>query len=146
VQQRRRRDDPSGQHVHAVVDNDATHKHPKVRNRGLFAKLTKRRLARGVLRSVEELKTAIERCLAETNIDPRPFIGKKKPATILAAVKRGHQMLDSNPRLSALIPTAQQYRHCHAQLQKKRNQPRRHKGHEASTKKKIIPKRTFQNL
>jgi hypothetical protein len=48
-----------------------------------------------VFRSVEELKAAIERFLAETNLDPRPFVWTKKPAEILAAVKRGHQVLDS---------------------------------------------------
>ena len=109
---------PAGKHVHAIVDNYATHKHPKVREwllahpwwtfhftptsaswlnavEGFFAKLTNRRLARGVFRSVEELKGAIERFLAETNQDPRPFRWTKKPNQIIAAVKRGHQVLDS---------------------------------------------------
>ncbi len=109
---------PAGKLVHAIVDNYATHKHPKVREwqaahpwwtihftptsaswlnavEGYFAKLTKRRLARGVFRSVEELKAAIERFVAETNLNPSPFIWTKNPATILAAVKRGHQVLDS---------------------------------------------------
>jgi transposase len=62
---------------------------------GFFAKLTKRRLSRGVFRSIEDLKEAIDRFLAETNQDPRPFIWTKKPSSILAAVKRGHQVLDS---------------------------------------------------
>ena len=109
---------PAGKHVHAIVDNYATHKHPKLREwllahpwwtfhftptsaswlnavEGFFAKLTKRRLARGVFRSVEELKGAIERFVAETNQDPRPFRWTKKPNKIIAAVKRGHQVLDS---------------------------------------------------
>jgi transposase len=109
---------PAGKHVHAIVDNYATHKHPKVREwllahpwwtfhftptsaswlnavEGFFAKLTNRRLARGVFRSVEELKAAIERFVAETNQDPRPFRWTKKPNKIIAAVKRGHQVLDS---------------------------------------------------
>jgi transposase len=109
---------PAGKHVHAIVDNYATHKHPKVREwltappwwtfhftptsaswlnavEGFFAKLTKRRLARGVFHSVEELKDAIERFLGKTNQDPRPFQWTKKPSKILAAVKRGHQVLDS---------------------------------------------------
>jgi transposase len=109
---------PAGQHVHAIVDNYATHKHAKVREwlaahpwwtfhftptsaswlnavEGYFAKLTKRRLARGVFRSVEELKEAIERFLAESNLDPHPFLWAAKPSKILAAVKRGHQVLDS---------------------------------------------------
>ncbi len=109
---------PAGKCVHAIVDNYATHKHPKVQEwlethpwwtfhftptsaswlnavEGFFAKLTKRRLARGVFRSVEDLKAAIRRFLAENNQDPRPFIWTKKPSEILAAVKRGHQVLDS---------------------------------------------------
>jgi len=109
---------PAGKHVHAIVDNYATHKHPKVKEwlaahpwwtchftptsaswlnavEGFFAKLTKRRLARGVFRSVEELKEAINRFIAETNQDPRPFHWVKTPKQILAAVKRGHQVLDS---------------------------------------------------
>jgi transposase len=109
---------PVGKCVHAIVDNYATHKHPKVREwlaehpwwtfhftpisaswlnavEGFFAKLTKRRLARGVFQSVDELKCAIEKFLAATNEDPRPFTWTKKPSEILAAVKRGHQVLDS---------------------------------------------------
>jgi hypothetical protein len=41
---------------------------------GFFAKLTNRRLKRGVFRSVAELETAIERFIAETNADPNPFV------------------------------------------------------------------------
>jgi hypothetical protein len=97
---------------------NATHKHPKVCEwleahpwwtfhftptsaswlnavEGFFAKLTKRRLARGIFHSVEELKEAIDRFLAENNQDPRPFQWIKKPSEILAAVKRGHRVLDS---------------------------------------------------
>jgi hypothetical protein len=62
---------------------------------GYFAKLTKRRLQRGVFCSVVELQTAIKRFLAETNADMRPFRWTKDPAKIIAAVKRGHHVLDS---------------------------------------------------
>jgi hypothetical protein len=62
---------------------------------GFFATLTKRRLKRGVFRSIVELQAAIKRFLAETNADPRPFRWTKRPAKIIAAVKRGHQVLDS---------------------------------------------------
>ena len=62
---------------------------------GYFAKLTRRRLKRSVFRSVVELQAAIKRFLAETNADPRPFRWTKDPDKIIAAVKRGHQMLDS---------------------------------------------------
>jgi hypothetical protein len=62
---------------------------------GLLAKLTKRRLKRGVFCSVVELQATIKRFLAETNADPRPFRWTKDPAKIIASVKRGHQVLDS---------------------------------------------------
>lgn len=109
---------PKGKAIHAIVDNYATHKHPKVKEwlerhprwafhftptsaswlnavEGYFAKLTKRRLQRGVFCSVVELQAAIKRFLAETNADPRPFRWTKDPAKIIAAVKRGHHVLDS---------------------------------------------------
>jgi len=102
---------PVGKLVHAVADNYATHKHPKVREwlalhprwtfhftptsaswlnavEGFFAKLTRRRRKRGVLRSIVELQAAIKRFLAETNANPRPFRWTKEPDKIIAAVKR----------------------------------------------------------
>src|ERR1039458_9152200 len=74
--------------IHAIVDNYATHKHPKVRQwlarhprwtfhftptsaswlnavEGLFAKLTKRRLKRGVFPSIVDLQAAINRFVVE---------------------------------------------------------------------------------
>src|SRR5512140_2756146 len=84
---------PKQKAIHAIVDNYATHKHPKVRAwlarhprwtfhftptsaswlnavEGFFAKLTRRRLIRGVFRSVADLKVAITRFIAETNSQP----------------------------------------------------------------------------
>lgn len=109
---------PKAKAIHAIVDNYATHKHPKVKQwlarhprwtfhftptsaswmkavEEFFAKLTKRRLKTGVFCSVVELQAAIKRFLAETNADPRPFRWTKDPAKIIAAVKRGHQVLAS---------------------------------------------------
>ena len=109
---------PAGKVIHAVIDNYATHKHPKVLAwlerhprwvfhftptscswlnavEGFFAKLTKRRLTRGVFRSVADLQAAINRFLAEHNQQPKPFVWTKDPDEIIAAVKRGHQALDS---------------------------------------------------
>jgi transposase len=109
---------PAGKLIHGIVDNYATHKHPKVREwlarrprwtfyftptsaswlnavEGYFAKLTRRRLKRGVFRSIVELQAAIKRFLAETNADPRPFRWTRDPDKTIAAVKRGHQVLDS---------------------------------------------------
>jgi transposase len=60
-----------------------------------FAKLTKKRLKRGVFRSLQELKDAIHRFLDDTNASPKPFTWTKDPNEIIAAVKRGHQTLDS---------------------------------------------------
>jgi transposase len=109
---------PKRKVIHAIVDNYATHKHPKVRKwlaqhprwtfhftptsaswlnaiEGFFAKLTNRRLKRGVFRSVAELQAAIERFIAETNADPKPFVWTARPNRILAAVKRGNEKLES---------------------------------------------------
>jgi hypothetical protein len=60
-----------------------------------FAKLTKKRIKRGVFRSLQELKDAIHRFLDDTNANPKPFSWTKDPNKIIAAVKRGHQTLDS---------------------------------------------------
>ena len=62
---------------------------------GFFAKLTKRRLKRGVFHSLIALQTAIKRFLEEANANPHPFQWTKAPDKIIAAVKRGHQALDS---------------------------------------------------
>jgi transposase len=109
---------PVGKIVHAILDNYGPHKHPKTRAwldhhprfvfhytptscswlnavEGFFAKLTRRRLKRGVFRSIVELQAAINRFLAETNIDPKPFTWTADPDKIIAAVRRGHQVLDS---------------------------------------------------
>jgi transposase len=109
---------PVGKLVHVILDNYAVHKHPKVRTwlgrhprfvfhytptscswlnavEGFFAKLTRRRLKRGVFRSIVELQAAIHRFLRETNNDPKPFTWTADPDKIVAAVKRGHQVLDS---------------------------------------------------
>ena len=62
---------------------------------GFFAKLTKRRLKRGVFHSLVDLQAAINRYLAEHNRQPKPFVWTADPDAIIAAVRRGHQTLDS---------------------------------------------------
>jgi transposase len=109
---------PVGKAVHVILDNYAAHKHPKVRAwldrhsrftfhfvptscswlnavEGFFAKLSKRRLKRGVFRSVYELQIAINRFVQENNQTPKPFTWTADPDKIIAAVRRGHQVLDS---------------------------------------------------
>jgi hypothetical protein len=48
-----------------------------------------------VFRSIVELQAAINRLLAETNNNPKPFTWTADPDKIIAAVRRGHQVLDS---------------------------------------------------
>ena len=62
---------------------------------GFFAKLTKRRLKRGVFHSLVDLQAAINRFLAEHNEKPQPFTWTADPDKIIAAVRRGHRALDS---------------------------------------------------
>jgi hypothetical protein len=60
-----------------------------------FAKLSRRRLERGVFRSVADLQEAINRFVSETNDHPKPFAWTADPNRIIAAVNRGYQALDS---------------------------------------------------
>ncbi len=62
---------------------------------GFFAKLTKRRLKRGVFRSIVDLQAAINRFVAEHNRQPKPFVWNADPDKIIAARNRGYQALDS---------------------------------------------------
>ena len=63
------------------------------RRRELLRETQKKRLKRGVFRSLQELKDAIHRFLDDTNANPKPFTWTKDPNKIIAAVKRGHQSL-----------------------------------------------------
>jgi transposase len=62
---------------------------------GFFATLTKRRLKRGVFRSITDLQAAINRFLEEHNQQSQPFTCTADPDTIIAAVRRRNQVLDS---------------------------------------------------
>ena len=109
---------PKAKAVHVILDNYAAHKHPKVRQwiarhkrftfhftpascswlnavEGFFATLTKRRLKRGVFRSIFDLQVSINRYLTEHNTQSKPFVWTADPEKIIASVRRGHQMLDS---------------------------------------------------
>ena len=109
---------PAGKVIHVILDNYATHKHPKVRAwlgrhprfvfhftptsgswlnavETFFAKLTRRRLKRGVFRSIVELQAAINRFIQAHNHDPRPFVWTAEPERILHSVRRGNQTLET---------------------------------------------------
>jgi transposase len=100
------REVPAGKVIHAILDNYGAHKHPKVRawlarhprwtfhftpTSGswlnavgtFFSTLTRRRLKRGVFRSIVDLQAAINRYLAEHNQAPRPFTWTKTSDQIL---------------------------------------------------------------
>jgi transposase len=62
---------------------------------GFFATLAKRRLKRGVFRSVSDLQVAINRFPEEHNQQSQPFTWTADPDKIIAAVRRGRQALDS---------------------------------------------------
>ena len=53
-----------------------------------FASLTKRRLRRGVFRSVVDLQAAINRYISEHNAEPKPFVWTTDPERVLAAISR----------------------------------------------------------
>ena len=112
------REVPADKTVHVVLDNYATHKHPKVTAwlarhprftfhftptscswanavEGLFAKLARQRLKRGVFTSIVELQAAINRFITETNDKPKPFVWAKSADAILVAVNRGRQALEA---------------------------------------------------
>lgn len=109
---------PKAKAVHVILDNYAAHKHSKVLQwlsrhqrftfhftptscswlnavEGFFAILTKRRLKRGVFRSIYDLQVSINRFLKDHNTKSKPFVWTADPEKIIAAVRRGHQMLDS---------------------------------------------------
>ena len=114
------REIPAGKLVHVILDNYGSHKHPKVRAwlarhprwtfhytptsaswinavETFFARLTQRRLKRGVFPSLVDLQAAINRYLAEHNTKPKPFVWTADPEAIIAAAKRGYQALDAIP-------------------------------------------------
>ena len=98
---------PAGRLIHCILDNHAAHKHPKVLAwparhprwtfhftptsgsrlnavETFFSALTRRRIRRGTLSSIVDLRAAINRYLDEHNADPEPFTWTATPASILA--------------------------------------------------------------
>jgi transposase len=102
---------PAGKTIHAVLDNYATHKHPKalawlarhprwtfhftptsaswlnaVEN--FFSKMTRQRIRRGVFHSIADLQASINAYLAEYNASPKPFVWTQSAEAILAKLDR----------------------------------------------------------
>ena len=112
---------PSDKELHLILDNYATHKHPKVKAwlakhprfhlhftptsaswlnmvERFFRDLTTKRLRRGVFHSVPELEAALEKYLAQHNQEPAPFIWTAKANDILMKVKRARRKLPARKR------------------------------------------------
>jgi transposase len=108
---------PPGLDLHLIVDNYATHKHPKVKSwlkrhrrfhlhfiptssswlnlvERWFREITTKRIRRGVFRSVEQLIAAIRAYIDEHNSDPKPFVWTAKAEDILEKVRRARAVLD----------------------------------------------------
>ena len=104
--------------VHLILDNYATHSHPKVRAwlerhprfelhftptssswlnmvEIFFGKLTDKAIRRGIFHSVPDLIAAIETYVAAHNDDPKPFMWTATTDQILDKVRRGRVALDA---------------------------------------------------
>jgi len=109
---------PRGLEIHMVLDNYATHNHPKVRAwlrrhprfhlhftptssswlnmvEIFFSQLTAKALRRGIFHSVAALITAIETYLAAHNYDPQSFTWTATTEQILAKTRRGRVTLNA---------------------------------------------------
>ena len=100
---------PAGLDIHMILDNFGTHNHPKVKAwlekhhrfhlhftptssswlnlvERWFGEITRKRIRRGVFRSVPELVTTIEDFIRLNNENPKPFVWTKKEDAILEKV------------------------------------------------------------
>ena len=111
---------PSRLDLHLILDNYATHKHPKVKAwlrrhkrfhihfiptssswlnviERFFRDLDEKRLRRGAFASVPELIDAVLDYVAQHNDDPKPFIWTKTAQEIIAKVGRARLALHNAP-------------------------------------------------
>jgi len=102
---------PAGRVIEAIVDNYATHKHPKVKAwlarhprwtfhftptsgswlnavETFFSALTRQRIRRGGFHSIVSLQAAINQYLVQRNAEPRPFVWTASAVSILAKLSR----------------------------------------------------------
>src|SRR5829696_540320 len=107
---------PTDRDLHLILDNYATHKHPKVKKwlarhprfhlhftptsaswlnmvERFFRDLTVHRLRRGVFHSLPDLISALEKYIKLHNREPKPFIWTATAKDILAKVSRARKNL-----------------------------------------------------
>ena len=103
------RETPGERDLHLILDNYGTHNHPNVKSwlqhhqrfhlhfiptssswlnlvERWFGEITRKRIRRGVFRSVPELVTAIKEFIRLNNQNPKPFVWTKKVEDILEKV------------------------------------------------------------
>jgi transposase len=106
--------------LHLIVDNYATHKHPRVKSwlkrhprfhvhfiptssswlnliERWFREITDKRIRRGTFNNVEQLIAAIEMFIKEHNDAPQSFTWTAKAEDILAKVRRAREVLNKTP-------------------------------------------------
>ena len=111
------RQTPQELDLHLIVDNYATHKHPKVKAwlkrhprfhqhfvptssswlnmvERWFRDLTGKQIRRGVFKSVADLIAAIEAYIEHHNHNPKPFVWTAKAEDIIAKYRRAKAVLD----------------------------------------------------
>lgn len=111
---------PKDLDLHLIVDNYATHKHPKVINwlkrhkrfhihftptssswlnviERWFRDITQNRIRNGVFKSVEQLVQAIREYIEHHNADPKAFVWTAKAEDILEKVTRARAALNKSP-------------------------------------------------
>ncbi len=108
---------PGDIHLHLVMDNYGTHKHPRVRSwlnrhsrfvchfvptssswlnlvERWFGELTSKRIRRGSFISVEDLEKAIGEFMAAWNENPKPFVWTATVESIVEKLSRCRQTLE----------------------------------------------------
>jgi len=111
---------PSDRELHLIVDNYATHKHPKVKSwlkrhkrfhihfiptssswlnliERWFREITDKRIRRGTFRSVIQLIKAIMDFIDNHNANPKTLTWTAQVDDILAKVRRARAVLDKVP-------------------------------------------------
>lgn len=114
------RSTPEDLELHLIVDNYATHKHPKVQRwlrrhprfhvhftptssswlnlvERWFRELTEKCIRRGVFSNVAKLQSAIDAYIEEVNEHSKPFAWTASPDDILTKVARAKAVLDKLP-------------------------------------------------
>ena len=109
---------PADRDLHLILDNYATHKHPKVQDwiaqhrrihvhftptsaswlnmvERFFRDITTERIRNGVFRSVGELVSAIDQYVSVHNKNPKPFVWTASAHDILQKVIRANSRLSS---------------------------------------------------